>query len=63
MKDFQNLIKNKDMTYFISAKWSESKKLNRIGHLTKNDAKDFLEDVFRYAAQDESLILTAALSN
>ena len=51
------------MSYFIDAKWAEHSKLSRIGHLSKNDAKDFLEDVLRYAAQDDSLLLTTALSN
>ena len=49
MIDLQNLIKNKDMSYFIDVKWSE-KELNRVGHLNKADAKDFIEDVLKYAA-------------
>ena len=61
MGDFREMILNKDMAFFIDAKWSE-KELNRIGYLNKGDARDFLEEVFRYAAQDDSLVLTSSLS-
>ena len=60
MDDLREMISNKDMSFFIEAKWSE-KGINKIGYLTKNDAKDFLESVFRYAAQDESLVIPSSL--
>ena len=49
MEEFRVMIRNKDMSFFIDAKWSE-KGLNRIGHLIEGEAKDFLEEVLRYAS-------------
>ena len=49
MEDLRELILNKDMSFFIEAKWSE-KELNRIGYINKVEAKTFLEEVLRYAA-------------
>ena len=41
MADFREMIKDKDMSFFVDAKWSE-KELNKIGYLNKGEAKEFL---------------------